>query len=479
MANSVNLPSKSPNKLSADAISRVRTASGTAQGAAQGEASADEAFSGVLNTVTGNQAATTSSRATSSRGTSSNDGAANQLQGKASETSTRSGMSAREVTPKESARESSAASRGDKADKSANTSANAAAKQAEDQNTVRANARRDTSRQQDRDDAASASMASAGDASQTSATAAQLPEEDSITDTTTSTTLADSAAELLLMMGVGQAAPATAATPDKVAATSGQDVAVTGAVARNTAAIGNMPANRDIAADVAMGQNLTQSSVTGTNVDTQTALSTGANSQKDSTLAGMAAFMNQMTGKTEQKDARPADVLTNAANLLAAIGSSSNAAGTQSVKDVAAALQSNQPVLSERVGSPAWTHELGSKLVVLSKQDVSAATLHMTPADLGPVRVHIETQQNQANVWFAADHPDTRSAIEQSLPRLREMFMAQGMQLNDAGVSGQSSQQQSAATPSAWRNTAELGEVEAPDTVTVRTLSLKLVDAYA
>lgn len=171
-----------------------------------------------------------------------------------------------------------------------------------------------------------------------------------------------------------------------------------------------------------------------------------------------------------------------AVNLAATLNSMGSAAGTQTAQDVSAVSQGRHE-LHATVGSANWAAELGNKLVVLSKQDTPTATLHVTPADLGPVQIRIETQQNQANVWFTADHPDTRSAIEQSLPKLREMFSGQGLVLNDAGVFGDRSGQQAAyssARPfSNWGDGHMAHDEESVDTATVRTLSLSMLDTYA
>jgi flagellar hook-length control protein FliK len=107
----------------------------------------------------------------------------------------------------------------------------------------------------------------------------------------------------------------------------------------------------------------------------------------------------------------------------------------------------------------------------------------MNPADLGPVQVRIEMNQNQdqASVWFTAEHADTRSALEQSLPRLREMFSAQGMSLTDAGVFGNRSGQQQ-AQPGQPRPFGELGlagDESQADTSMIRSISLNTLDAYA
>lgn len=134
-----------------------------------------------------------------------------------------------------------------------------------------------------------------------------------------------------------------------------------------------------------------------------------------------------------------------------------------------------------RVGSHPWATELGNKLTLLASKDAQSATLYLTPADLGPVQVRIDTHQDQASVWFTADQAETRSALEQSLPRLRELFSAQGMSLTDAGVfdhrHGQSQQ------APAYRASSSVGDFidqdALADTSTVRSLSLSLLDAYA
>jgi flagellar hook-length control protein FliK len=90
------------------------------------------------------------------------------------------------------------------------------------------------------------------------------------------------------------------------------------------------------------------------------------------------------------------------------------------------------------VGSTGWANELGTRLHWMASQGIGSASLRLTPEQLGPVEVKISVHQNAASVWFSAAQPDTRSALEQALPRLRELFSAQGMNLAQAGVSDQS-----------------------------------------
>ena len=105
-----------------------------------------------------------------------------------------------------------------------------------------------------------------------------------------------------------------------------------------------------------------------------------------------------------------------------------------------------------QVGSSTWAHELGMRLHLLAQQGVSSASLRLTPAQLGPVEVKISMHENAASVWFGASQADTRSALELSLPKLRELFASQGLNLTHAGVSDQSArgarrEPQAAAVP--------------------------------
>jgi flagellar hook-length control protein FliK len=86
------------------------------------------------------------------------------------------------------------------------------------------------------------------------------------------------------------------------------------------------------------------------------------------------------------------------------------------------------------VGSPAWTEELGTQLTWMTSHGQDSASLRLAPEHLGPVEVRIDVRDGAASVWFGAAHADTRSALEQSLPRLRELFAASGLLLADAGV---------------------------------------------
>lgn len=101
-------------------------------------------------------------------------------------------------------------------------------------------------------------------------------------------------------------------------------------------------------------------------------------------------------------------------------------------------LQLNTPA-----GQPGWHNEIGGHLRWLISQGVRVADLRLNPPELGAVEVRIATEGDRSSVTFFASNAQTRELIESALPRLREMFEQQGLQLADAGVFGDQQRQAS------------------------------------
>ncbi len=129
------------------------------------------------------------------------------------------------------------------------------------------------------------------------------------------------------------------------------------------------------------------------------------------------------------------------------------------------------------VGSAAWADEIGTRVIMMTESGNHTASLKLSPEHLGPLEISITVRDDKASVWFGAAHADTRAAIETSLPRLREMFEAQGLSLADAGVFREPPREQ----PVVKNNATSAGQGDAADKVaSVSTRArLGLVDAYA
>ncbi len=69
------------------------------------------------------------------------------------------------------------------------------------------------------------------------------------------------------------------------------------------------------------------------------------------------------------------------------------------------------------------------------------ATVQLHPAELGRLHVTINTDGDQARVVFVTETAHARDAIEQSLPRLRELLQQSGLDLAEGEVSYREPQQ--------------------------------------
>lgn len=150
----------------------------------------------------------------------------------------------------------------------------------------------------------------------------------------------------------------------------------------------------------------------------------------------------------------------------------------QSLRAVATNDAAGTRALHHPVGSSAWADELGTRMTLMADRGQHSASLRLSPEHLGPMEVRIAIRDDQASVWFGAAHADTRAAIEQALPRLRELFASQGMSLADAGVFQEAPREQPrlSSNPTA---VAETAAMEADAVAQVGPIRLGLVDAYA
>lgn len=113
----------------------------------------------------------------------------------------------------------------------------------------------------------------------------------------------------------------------------------------------------------------------------------------------------------------------------------------RSVAAQATALQSAQATgsvptdrLSARVGTPAWDTQVGQKVIWMVGGADQSATLELNPPDLGPVQVVLNVSNDMASVTFSSQQLEVRQALENALPRLREMMNDSGIALGNAQV---------------------------------------------
>lgn len=139
------------------------------------------------------------------------------------------------------------------------------------------------------------------------------------------------------------------------------------------------------------------------------------------------------------------------------------------------------------VGNPEWTDQMSQKIVWMAGRSIQAAEIHLNPAELGPVEVKINVQNDQAAISFNAQHASVRELLESNVHRLREMMNSNGVELADVNVGGGEQQeagfaqeQGKASSGSGGLSDNEDGVIEGEEEVVkVEETSAGLVDYYA
>ena len=101
-----------------------------------------------------------------------------------------------------------------------------------------------------------------------------------------------------------------------------------------------------------------------------------------------------------------------------------------------------QASLRSAVGTPAFASELGVQLSIYARDGVQHARLELHPLELGPMTVQIQLDGQGARIDFAAEHAQTRRAIEDALPQLAASLREAGLTLSGGGVFEQPRQPQ-------------------------------------
>ncbi|WP_115048449.1 flagellar hook-length control protein FliK [Xanthomonas arboricola] len=103
---------------------------------------------------------------------------------------------------------------------------------------------------------------------------------------------------------------------------------------------------------------------------------------------------------------------------------------------------SASPTPTPEMGSDSFDDAIGARMSWLADQKIGHAHIKVTPNEMGPVEVRLHLDGDKVTASFSSANADVRQALEQSLPRLREMLGQNGFQLGQADV-GQQQQGQS------------------------------------
>ncbi|MCC7410879.1 MAG: flagellar hook-length control protein FliK [Gammaproteobacteria bacterium] len=129
---------------------------------------------------------------------------------------------------------------------------------------------------------------------------------------------------------------------------------------------------------------------------------------------------------------------------------------------------------------PQWADAVGERVVWQAGNHVQLAHLNLNPPELGPLEVRVELSKDQAQVHFIVHHGSVRDAVEDALPRLRELFASSGLELSGASVSAHSGRERGSDAPLARGSHAgpEPLAALAPLALAIPSLRMGLIDAY-
>jgi len=137
------------------------------------------------------------------------------------------------------------------------------------------------------------------------------------------------------------------------------------------------------------------------------------------------------------------------------------------------------------VGHASFPAHFAAEIALIGAAGVERAEIQLQPRELGPVRIELSLSGESARVAFSAAQPETRHAIEQSLPILKDLLAERGLMLGQASVSdgrAGSGSQESAPYPSSEASRGIAGapanERSFPADARRATLRRTLLDVY-
>jgi flagellar hook-length control protein FliK len=108
--------------------------------------------------------------------------------------------------------------------------------------------------------------------------------------------------------------------------------------------------------------------------------------------------------------------------------------------------------IAARVGTPGWDSQVGQKIIWMVAGKEQSASLTLNPPDMGPMQVVLSVTNDQATVTFSAAQPEVRQALENAMPKLREMMGESGIALGNATVNAGTPDQRQAQQGEQPRN---------------------------
>lgn len=127
-----------------------------------------------------------------------------------------------------------------------------------------------------------------------------------------------------------------------------------------------------------------------------------------------------------------------------------------------------------------WSNEFAEQVVWLGQQELKNAVIKINPQELGPLEISINMIKDSASITINSHSAQVREVLDQSLPRLREMMMQQGLNLAEVHIGSDSNSQTSTRQDSKSQE-FHFSEIEEESILTSPTKSLSkgIIDYFA
>lgn len=163
-------------------------------------------------------------------------------------------------------------------------------------------------------------------------------------------------------------------------------------------------------------------------------------------LDGFRRLFNELTGSQGSGDSKtnaPQNPLAANTNQPQPIAAREGVAAAQvrNAQEAAQTPHESARQLQQAIDilGPQAPNQLRERISVMFNSRTQAAEIRLDPPDLGRMQIRVNLNQEQASVNFQVSSLQAREALEQSMPRLRELLAENGIQLADSNVSEQKS----------------------------------------
>lgn len=97
--------------------------------------------------------------------------------------------------------------------------------------------------------------------------------------------------------------------------------------------------------------------------------------------------------------------------------------------------QINETIHTSKANFAVAAHE---RVMLMSNNGVNFADIRLDPADLGKMQIKMTQEGDQVNVSFIVQQPHAKEALENALPKLKELLAEQGIELGEGAISQES-----------------------------------------